>query len=103
LNLYKKQNESGTFQLSARYGESQPNTNGFKNGGKKIEVTGKYTLSDDLNSNPGVKVYQLDAEKLSLPVLLAEMDSNILHFLDKEKKFITGNGGWGYVLNKLKK
>jgi hypothetical protein len=37
--------------LSALYGESQPNTNGFKGGGKKIDISGKYTINYGTRAN----------------------------------------------------
>jgi hypothetical protein len=91
------ENSSGTFQLTALYGESQPNTNGFIGGGKKIEVHGKYTIGP----GPGAKIYSLHAEGLESSLLLIQMDNNIFHFADARKKFIVGNGGWGYVLNRI--
>lgn len=93
--------DSGTFQLTALYGESQPNTNGFKGGGKKISVTGKYTNHYGKSLIPPAKVCRLNGEQLESPVFLIQMDNNILHFADNDKKFIVGNGGWGYVLNRL--
>lgn len=103
LSLYKNQNDSAAFILSALYGESQPNTNGFKNGGKKIDVSGNYTISQGMKGNPHVNVYHLNGKKVQSAFLVAEMDHNILHFIDDEKKFIVGNGGWGYALNRRKK
>ncbi len=101
LQLDKNQINSGTYKLSFVYGESQPNTNGFINGGKKVEITGKYTIGYGIYGNPHSKVYHLDGARFRSSVLLAEMDQNILHFMDNEKKFIIGNGGWGYVLNRI--
>lgn len=101
LTLYKSQINSDSFKLSVVYGESQPNTNGFINGGKKVEITGKYTIGHGIYGNPHIKVYHLNGASFRSSVLLAEMDQNILHFMDNEKKFIVGNGGWGYVLNRI--
>ncbi len=91
-----------SFQLTALYGESQPNTNGFIGGGKKIVVNGKYAINYGSGANPNAKVYSLNGDKLQSSLLLIEMDSNILHFADANKNFIVGNGGWGYVLNRIK-
>ncbi len=99
LSLQK--NSPDTFQLIALYGESQNNTNGFKGGGKKMMITGKYVISYDATANPQAKVYYLQGDKLTLPFLLIEMDKNILHFADANKNLLVGNGGWGYVLNKI--
>jgi hypothetical protein len=91
----------GTFQFTALYGEAQPNTNGFIGGGKKIAVNGKYTTSYGAGTNPGAKVYYLHGNQLQASLLLIQMDSNIFHFADAHKNFIVGNGGWGYVLNRI--
>ena len=77
-------------------------TNGFIGGGKKIVVNGKYAINYGAGTNPNAKVYYLNEDKLQSPILLIEMDSNILHFADANKDFIIGNGGWGYVLNRIK-
>jgi len=104
LSLYKNKNEdnSGTFELNALYGASQPNTNGFINGGKRIAAKGRYSISYGMRGNSKTKVYHLSEKSFQSSILLAEMDDNILHFIDSEKKFIVGNGGWGYVLNRIK-
>lgn len=94
LSLHTNGKDPDTYQLTALYGVSQPNTNGFIGGGEKISVTGKYTARNNL--------YRLTAENLQWPIFLIVMDKNILHFADSTKKFIVGNGGFGYVLNKVK-
>ena len=99
LSLQK--NSPDTFQLTALYGETQNNTNGFKGGGKKIVINGKHVIGNGANANPKAKVYYLQGEKLTTSFLLIEMDGNILHFADADKNFLVGNGGWGYVLNKI--
>lgn len=101
-DLSLQKNSDASFQLTALYGESQPNTNGFIGGGKQIEVNGKYAISYGVGTNPNAKVYYLHGDKSQSSLLLIEMDTNILHFVDANKNFIVGNGGWGYVLNRLK-
>ncbi|MGZ8557542.1 MAG: hypothetical protein ACXWWC_04395 [Chitinophagaceae bacterium] len=99
LSLQK--NKPDTFQLTALYGEAQNNTNGFKGGGRKIIITGKYHISNGASASPQAKVYSLQGDKLSSTFVLIEMDGNILHFADAGKNLLAGNGGWGYVLNKI--
>jgi len=99
--LHLNKSSPGVFELTALYGESQPNTNGFKGGGKKIILNGKYTTNYGAASNPASKVYYLHGDSLQSSLLLIEMDSNILHFADTDKNLIVGNGGWGYVLNRI--
>lgn len=101
LRLHQTQTTSNAFELNILYGESQPNTNGFINGGTRIETTGIYNTLQGMDGYPQVKVLQLNAKRFLSPVLLVEMDNNILHFIDHNKKFIVGNGGWGYVLNRI--
>lgn len=102
LSLQKGKNNEGEFRLTALYGESKPNTNGFKGGGKTIEIAGKYSVQKGINENAHLNVYRLDGAKHPTPLFLIEMDSNILHFADNDKKLLVGNGGWGYVLNRVK-
>lgn len=99
--LHFNKNSADIFELTAFYGESQPNTNGFKGGGKKITIKGKYNVSYGAAADPGAKVYNLHGDNLQSSFLLIEIDSNILHFADDDKNFIVGNGGWGYVLNRI--
>ena len=47
MKLLPAGDDTGKFELLINYGVSQPNTNGFKSGGKKLTVMGSY------NSEPG--------------------------------------------------
>jgi hypothetical protein len=91
---------SATFRIVALYGESKPNTNGFMGGGQMFEGQGKY-LYQSAKDNPKNKLYYLYGENFKSTIILREMDENILHFADANKKFLVGNGGWGYVLNRM--
>ncbi len=64
---------------------------------------GNYVFTNGTNENPNYRVLNLTAPQLKSPLLLIVMDSNILHFADHDKRFLVGNGGWGYVLNRLNK
>ena len=94
LTLMKSKNGVGQFQFTTLYGVSQPNTNGFKRGGKKIAASGQYTIDKNF--------YRLQSKDIPSPLFLLKMDDNIFHFTDSNKKLLIGNGGWGYVLNRLK-
>jgi hypothetical protein len=102
LSLSKSITSSDTFLLTALFGESQPNTNGFMGGGDRIMVKGKYTTSYGIKNNPKAKVYYLTGDEFLSAVILIQMDNNILHFADANKNLLVGNGGWGYVLNRIK-
>lgn len=90
---------AGTFMMTIHWGESKPNTNWFMQA-NKIEIEGEYTVSS-VRNNLSRKLYRLNSEKFQSAVILIGMDENILHFADSGQNFITGNGGWGYVLNRI--
>lgn len=90
-----------SYTLSALYGEERPGTNGFMGGGTTLTIQGKYTKATGSTANPRGKLYSLLAGKNRGPFYLVEMDSNVLHFADSKKQLIIGNGGFGYMLNRL--
>lgn len=93
---------SDSFKITAVYGESKPNTNGFMKA-EHFWAKGKFAFTKGANENPNYRVLNLNAPQLKSPLLLIAMDSNILHFADHDRRFLVGNGGWGYVLNRLNK
>lgn len=96
------ESDAQKFSLVATYGESQPNTNGFKGGGKKISYTGVYSIQPATTGNNAF-TYTLQPVGSASSIFLKELDRNILHFTDGKFQLLVGNGGWGYVLNKTKK
>jgi hypothetical protein len=100
VEFLKASNQNGTFKLTALYGESLPNTNGFKAGGLKSEVSGTYIITRGAEINARANVYQLTGTKLKRPLVLVRMDDNLFHFADDHKNLVPGNGGFGNVLNK---
>lgn len=92
---------SDSFQIIATYGESKPNTLGFITA-TEFQAKGKYLLTSGTNDNPKAYLLKLISPALKSPVILIAMDRNILHFADKDKRLLVGNGGWGYVLNSIK-
>lgn len=93
---------SDSFEITATYGESKPNANGFMKA-ERFLAKGRYALTKGTSESPADSVLNLNAPELKSPLLLIVMDSNILHFADHNKRFLVGNGGWGYVLNRLNK
>jgi hypothetical protein len=77
------------YQLQCNYGIGKPNTNGFINGGKKIELSGE--LRKEKN------YYRLQNGNKTLNI--AELNIDLLHLLDANKSLLVGNGGWSYTLN----
>jgi hypothetical protein len=79
------------YRLQCNYGIGKPNTNGFINGGKKIELNG------------GLKkekiYYQLQHGNKTLK--LAELNADLLHLLNTDNSLLTGNAGWSYTLNNI--
>ena len=84
-----------TFVLNIVYGESQPNTLGFKAGAKKKSYQGEYSISKD-NGN---EIYQLKCTGFQNEIALIKLNANIFHFLTPQKQLMPGNGGWSYTLN----
>lgn len=80
-----------SYHLNCNYGIGQPNTNGFINGGKRIEISGilKKEKNDYLLNN-GDKTLKL-----------VEINTDLLHLLDQYNHLLTGNGGWSYTLNNM--
>jgi hypothetical protein len=99
LTMYSP--KEGLFELLVTYGQSKPNTNGFINGGLKIETKGKYSITPGFNENPKATFLTLLPDRLNSPLYLIVMDENILHFTDSNHHLLIGNGGWGYVMNRI--
>jgi hypothetical protein len=79
------------YQLHCNYGIGKPNTNGFMNSGKKIELSG--TLKKEKN------YFQLWNGNKTLNI--AELNVDLLHFLNTDNSLLVGNGGWSYTLNNI--
>ena len=92
----------GEFKLAVSYGDWQPNTMYFKDGGSQLEITGRYTSSQGTPFSARRKVYHLTSDKIQGAIELIEMDGNILHFADTEKNLLVGDASFGRVLNRIK-
>ena len=79
------------YNLQCNYGIGKNNSNGFINGGKKIELTG--TLKKEKN------YYRFQNGDKTL--LAAELNPDLLHLLDENNMLLIGNGGWSYTLNSM--
>lgn len=78
----------GKFMLRCRYGLAKAGTPGFSN---EQSITFEGLLIKENHS------YQLQHNGRQLPVL--EVNANLLHFLDRNKTMLPGNGGYSYALN----
>lgn len=77
------------YSLKCQYGISKPNTNGFMNDGKKVELNGEVKKEKSY--------YYLRNGNKTLKVL--EINEDLLHLLNDNNSLLTGNGGWNYTLN----
>jgi hypothetical protein len=54
--------KTATFVLNVAFGESLPNTPGFKENGEKLSFTGECTVANNTNQNITAEIYQLKSE-----------------------------------------
>lgn len=78
------------FQLDCSYGLCQPNTNGFSNE-QRVSFSGSLKRQGQY----------LELLHNNLKFYLLEININLVHLLDKDKKMLKGNGGWSYTLCKI--
>lgn len=90
-------NADKSFVLNVQYGESQPNTLGFKKDGERKLISGTYSIT---KSNAFNEVYHLKSPALSAELLVAKLTNNIFHLLSSHQQLMVGNGGWSYSLNR---
>ena len=84
--------DNNSYKLHCNYGIGKPNTNGFINGGKTIELTGAWNKEKiDYQVYNGNKILKL-----------AELNTDLLHVMDESNNLLVGNGGWSYTLNNVK-
>jgi hypothetical protein len=95
-NLILDPGKGNSFTLDASYGENQPNTTGFVNGGAKLSAGGKFEIA----VSPRREVYRLVSAKPSLELSLLKIDANLFHLLMPDGSTMIGNGGWSYTLNR---
>ena len=84
---------TSAFVLKIRFGESQPNTLGFKNGGEIKEFRGSYSI----NKKKSFEIYTLKSKGLNIS--LVKLNENLFHILTDNGQLMSGNGGWSYTLN----
>jgi len=88
------------FVLNLVFGESQPNTLGFKNGGEKRTINGTYLLQKNKKKSDFLEIYQLESKDLPGKISLAKLNQNLFHLLTPQNRMMNGNGGWSYSLNR---
>lgn len=85
--------QDNKFSMKCNYGIGKPNTNGFMQGGKWVELNGVMRKENHY-------YYFLEAKNKILGLL--ELSNSLLHLLDTDKTLLIGNGGWSYTLNREK-
>ncbi|MCW3117895.1 MAG: hypothetical protein JWM28_1977 [Chitinophagaceae bacterium] len=79
------------YILNCHYGISKPNSNGFIDGGNKIELTGE--LKKEKN--------YLRLKSGNKTLMMVELNTDLLHVLNADNSLLIGNGGWSYTLNNI--
>lgn len=95
-----KLNSKSTFVLDIAYGESQPNTLGFKSNSQKRSIKGTFLIAKDNNPSRFKEVYHLKSNDLPKNISLAKISENVFHILTLQNQLMNGNGGYSYSLNR---
>jgi hypothetical protein len=80
---------------------SKPATTGFIEGGKKIDLEGKWTITKGMSSSPDATVYQLRDSKTGKTISFFKVNDNLLHLLDSDQRLMIGDAAWSYTLNRI--
>ena len=79
------------YELQCNYGMGKANTNGFINGGGKLELRGECGKEKNyFHFQNGTKTLKA-----------VELNTDLLHLLDADNSLLVGNGGWSYTLNNI--
>jgi hypothetical protein len=90
-------NSDQSFTLAIHYGENQPSTLGFKQGGIQQKIEGNYQVSA---TEHWQELYTLKSSDGKVVLNLAAINANIFHILDYQNLLLVGNAGWSYTLNR---
>lgn len=77
------------YHLQCNYGIGKPNTDGFMNGGKAVELSGPGKFEKN--------IWLLQNGIHSLKFI--ELNRNLLHILNNDGQLAIGTGGWAYTLS----
>lgn len=83
--------DENKYTLACNYGIGKPNTNGFMNGGKSVQLKG------DCRRNNNFYTLLKNGKELKL----LELNDDLLHLADANHRLLIGNAGWSYALNSL--
>ena len=65
-------------------------------------IEGKWTIIKGVKDNPEAIIYRLDTVKPDESISFLVGDENVLFFLDKEHRLLTGNSDFSFTLNRRK-
>jgi hypothetical protein len=97
-HLALEEGSDSAFALTIVYGEGQPNTTGFKGGGEKRTLKGRYKTTQTGPLNGGV--LHLVGDHASVNLSFVKLDDNLYHLLSPDGQLMVGNGGWSYTLSR---
>ena len=101
LDVFNKNGKDSSFKLLISYGDFQPNTMYFLGGGKSMSITGKLWTTYIIRNSTKYKILHLAGDKKSPELVFIQLDSNILHLIDSNMKFIKGDPAFAFVLNRI--
>lgn len=80
------------YTIQCNYGIGKPNTSGFINSGKWVNMNGKLKKERDY----------FFFEHSNKTLVIAELNNDLLHLLDNNKNLLVGTAGWSYTLSNEK-
>lgn len=103
LTLYQDElnKAPATYTLHCYYGLPKQGTTGFIDGGKKLDVEGRWTIIKGTNENPNAVIYQLMDNKTNKTISFLRLNNDLLHLLDNDQRLMIGSAAWSYTLNRI--
>ena len=101
LDMFNKNGKDSSFKLLISYGDFQPNTMYFLGGGKSMSIVGKLWTTYIIRNSTKYKILHLAGDKNAPGLVFIQLDNNILHLIDSNMKFIKGDPGFAFVLNRI--
>lgn len=90
------------YKLHCVYGSPKKGTTGLVDGGKIIELEGKWTIVKGTASKPQATVYQLQDNRTDQTISFLKLNNDLLHLLDSDLRLMIGSAAWSYTLNKVR-
>jgi NlpE N-terminal domain len=90
-----------TYKLSSEYGYHIDNRTLVMKGSNVRE--GEWSVVKGANSDPYANVYQLDPANQQMSISFQEIDPNIIHLLDRERRLVIGSAAQSFTLSRIDK